>query len=156
MFPDLAQDRSEALRMPVCCDRSSTTHRPRRNSLIPLLLFCSFLSALAGNDTARASQTVINTYVGGGDGDGAAAINATLDPRGLALVGNAGTFDIYVADGLNNRVRRVDGTTGLIETIAGNGDAGYGGDGGQGQDASLWLPLDVAVDGARNVYIADS
>ncbi|MGH7789581.1 MAG: hypothetical protein ACRERC_22105 [Candidatus Binatia bacterium] len=99
---------------------------------------------------------MIDTYVGGGSGDGSAAINATIDPRGLVAVGSAASPNLYIADYKNHRVRRVDGKSGLIETIAGNGTPGFSGDGGQGQNASLKFPLDVAVDSAGNAYIADS
>jgi trimeric autotransporter adhesin len=132
-----------------------TSATPRRVRTFALLAATFF--AFASANYARATLTgTIDTYVGGGNGDGDAAINATLDPRGIALVGDPISPDIYVADGLNHRVRHVDARTGLIDTIAGNGIAGFGGDGGQGQNASLWLPLDVAVDSAGNVYIADS
>ncbi len=118
---------------------------------------CSCLTfALASSNIAAAAHTaIIDTYVGGGNGDGDAAINATIDPRGMALTGSASAPNIYVADGLNHRVRRFDGASGVITTIAGTGASGFSGDGGQGQDARLWIPTDVAVDGAGNVYIAD-
>ena len=64
---------------------------------------------------------MIETYVGGGNGDGNLAVDATIDPRGLIAVGSSSAPDLYIADGRNDRVRRVDGATGLIETIAGNG-----------------------------------
>ena len=122
------------------------------------LCCCSVLAlALASNNIAHALQGgTIDTYVGGGNGDGDAAVNATIDPRGLVTVGAGGAPDVYIADGKNNRVRRVAGNTGLIETVAGNGAYGYTGDGGEAQNASLRFPLDVAVDGAGNVYIADT
>ncbi len=101
------------------------------------------------------AASVIDTYVGGGNGDGDVAINATIDPRGLITVGPAASPSLYIADGRNNRVRRVDGQTGLIETVAGNGSVGFSGDGGSAVNASLNLPLDVARDTAGNLYIAD-
>jgi sugar lactone lactonase YvrE len=54
-------------------------------------------------------------------------------------------------------VRKVDGTTGVITTVAGNGDHGFGGDGGQATGAALAQPLGLALDedGAK-LYIADS
>jgi sugar lactone lactonase YvrE len=103
----------------------------------------------------RAVGDEIDTYVGGGNGDGWLATEAILDPRGLSAVGDPQQPHLYVADGKNNRVRRVDGNSGLIETVAGNGVAGYSGDGGSAQNAMLKFPLDVAVDGAGNLYIAD-
>ncbi|MEO8601783.1 MAG: hypothetical protein ABI629_04310 [bacterium] len=98
----------------------------------------------------------IDTYVGGGNGDGAAADDASIDARGIALAGSASSPDLYVADGKNNRIRRVDGQTGLIETVAGSGISGYGGDGGNALNARLSGPLDVARDSAGNLYIADT
>src|SRR5215510_12993033 len=95
----------------------------RRSSSIPhfALSVIVFLFAVAhGTSAGAVLHGTIDTYVGGGDGDGDAAINATIDPRGIALVGSASSPDIYVADGKNNRVRRVDGGTGVITTVAGN------------------------------------
>ena len=97
---------------------------------------------------------MIDTYVGGGVGDGGEASQAIVDPRGIIAVGS-GSLSLYIADGRQHRVRRIDGNTGLIQTVAGTGDSGHGGDGGLAQNASLVLPLDVALDGAGNLYISD-
>ncbi|MGD9764449.1 MAG: dockerin type I domain-containing protein [Candidatus Binatia bacterium] len=105
---------------------------------------------------AHALSGIIDTYVGGGNGDGSAAQGAIIDPRGFIAVGSESAPDFYIADSLNNRVRRVDGNTGLIETIAGNGERGFSGDGGSAVNAKLASPLDVARDSAGNVYIADT
>lgn len=105
--------------------------------------------------TAPISGTIY-AAVGGGNGDGAAANNAIIDPRGLSVVERQVGTDIFVADGANHRVRFVDGATGIITTLAGTGVAGYGGDEGPAEEALLHSPLDVAVDGKGNVYIADS
>ena len=87
-------------------------------------------------------------------GDGGPASNALLSfPRGVA-VDSAG--NVYVADTFNRRVRRIDAETGIIETLAGTGSNGHGGDGGPASDALLSLPRDVAVDSAGNVYVADT
>ena len=56
---------------------------------------------------------------------------------------------------LNNRIREVNASTGIITTVAGNGTAGYSGDGGLATSAELNEPAGVAVDGAGNLYIAD-
>jgi hypothetical protein len=119
------------------------------------LLLCSFVTLAASNSATALQRGTIDTYVGGDLGDGAAAIDASIDPRGLVAIGAANAPDLYIADGKQNRVRRVDGRTGIIETIAGNGTAGYAGDGGQAQDAALALPLDVAFDTAGNLYISE-
>src|SRR5262249_24672085 len=55
----------------------------------------------------------------------------------------------------NNRVRMVD-SQGIINTVAGNGTQGFGGDGGPAVDAMLYTPTDVAIDASGNFYIADS
>jgi sugar lactone lactonase YvrE len=100
---------------------------------------------------APASASSIGTYVGGGNGDGGPAIDASFDPRGIIVVGST---EVYFADGRNNRIRHID-RSGQIETIAGTGEAGSDGDGGNALSAELNLPLDVARDSAGNLYIAD-
>jgi sugar lactone lactonase YvrE len=62
---------------------------------------------------------------------------------------------LYIADTLNNRVRKVT-AAGIISTVAGNGVAGLSGNGGQAAAAQLNGPLGVAVDNAGNIYIADT
>jgi sugar lactone lactonase YvrE len=89
----------------------------------------------------------------GYNGDGIPATEAWLGfPTGVA-VDNAG--NLYIADWLNNRIRRVD-TSGIISTVAGNGNSGFSGDGGPATSAMIWSALDVAVDAKGNFYIADS
>ena len=86
-------------------------------------------------------------------GDGGPAVRAQLShPFGLALDRNG---NLYIADSYNNRIRRVD-ASGTITTIAGTGDRGFSGDGGPAVEAQLENPYGVAVDGAGNLYIADS
>ena len=101
---------------------------------------------------------VIETLAGGGgpgfSGDGEAASQAQLHrPAGVAVdaVGN-----VFVADTWNRRIRRIDAMSGVIETIAGNGEAGFSGDGEAATAAMLFAPQGVAVDGSGNVYIADT
>ena len=53
-------------------------------------------------------------------------------------------------------VRRVDLATGVITTVAGNGTEGFSGDGGPATAAELYDPLNVAVDAAGDLFIADS
>ena len=99
---------------------------------------------------------VITTFAGTGDrgfgGDGGPATEAQLNnPRGLAVDGSG---NLYMADYLNQRVRRID-PDGVITTIAGTGDRGFGGDGGPATDAHLNSPNGLAVDGSGNLYVAD-
>lgn len=64
--------------------------------------------------------------------------------------------NLYVADTGNNRVRRIDADTGMIRTVAGSGQSGFGGDGGPATAALLNNPNGIAVDGRGRLYIADS
>src|SRR6185503_245951 len=61
---------------------------------------------------------------------------------------------LYVADVGNHRIRKVD-ARGTITTVAGNGRAGFRGDGGPATRASLDEPSDVAVSDHGTIYIAD-
>jgi sugar lactone lactonase YvrE len=82
-----------------------------------------------------------------------AGIYLSSEHNGLA-VDSAG--NLYIADEGHNRIRKVDVSTGIITTFAGNGTPGYSGDGGPATSAQLLQPLGVAFDKAGNLYIADS
>jgi len=86
-------------------------------------------------------------------GDGGPAIDAGVNPSGIATdaAGN-----LYIADAGNNRIRKLDVSTGVITTVAGNGIRGFGGDGGLATDALLDGPTGVAVDSEGNIFIADA
>ncbi|MFC1769888.1 hypothetical protein ACFLZI_02375 [Nitrospirota bacterium] len=76
----------------------------------------------------------------------------TLDtPGGIALDTSG---NLYIADTENHLIRKV--TAGVINTVAGNGELGYSGDGGPATSAELNSPRDVSVDAAGNLYIADT
>ncbi len=105
-----------------------------------------------------ASTGIITTIAGNGSlgysGDGGAATAAGLYyPYGVA-VDAAG--NLYIADTGDNRIRKVSASTGIITTVAGNGSAGYSGDGAAATAAELDKPFGVAVDAAGNLYIADT
>ena len=110
----------------------------------------------SGNQRIRKVDAagMISTAAGPGDaGDGGAAVQAQLRyPLGVAA---DGAGNLYIADSSNHRVRKVD-AAGVITTAAGTGERGYGGDGGAAEQAQLDSPAGVAVDGAGNLYIADS
>jgi len=85
-------------------------------------------------------------------GDGERGRVATLyGPSGLA-VGKRG--EILIADTDHNRIRRID-SHGIITTVAGDGIAGFKGDGSKATRAELRLPLGVSFDKDGNIYIAD-
>ncbi len=111
------------------------------------------LSASDGNLKRVAGGSSQSAYYGYG-GDGGPAISAQIRyPAGLA-VDAAG--NLFFADTFNQRIRRIDATTGIVTTVAGDGTSGYGGDGGAATAAQLQSPGDVAVDAAGKLYIADS
>lgn len=98
-------------------------------------------------------STIAGNGIGGYNGDNRPATSASLfEPIGVATdrMGN-----IYVADGWNNRIRHIDGHTGVITSIAGNGIAGYNGDDIAATAAQLNNPYGVSVDNSGNVFIAD-
>lgn len=108
---------------------------------------------------------IISTFAGNGtsgfSGDGGPATEAQLfSPVGqaappasrIALDKNG---NLYLADTANNRVRAID-TNGIIRTVAGNSEQGYGGDGGPATQASMNWPTDVAFDSEGNLFIADT
>lgn len=87
-------------------------------------------------------------------GDGCSATQASLSaPAGLAVDASS---NLYLADSSNNLVRKINWITGTITAIAGNGQAGFGGDGGTATSAQLSAPLGVGVDAVGNVFIADT
>ncbi|MGB0910351.1 MAG: hypothetical protein ACPGYT_08300 [Nitrospirales bacterium] len=87
------------------------------------------------------------------EGDGGKAESARLNfPSGLAI-DQAGA--VYIADTLNHRIRRIDPTSGIIQTIAGTGKAKWTGDGGPAELASLNEPVALVIDGKGQLYVAD-
>jgi uncharacterized protein (TIGR03437 family) len=91
--------------------------------------------------------------VRGFSGDGGTAVSAQLSAVGGVAVDSSG--NVYIADSGNNRVRKVS-SSGTITTIAGNGIAGFSGDGGQAVNAQLNIPTGLAVDATGNVFISDT
>ncbi|MBI3951846.1 MAG: hypothetical protein HY314_15465 [Acidobacteria bacterium] len=103
-------------------------------------------------DRSGIITTVAGTGTPGFNGDQRLATTAQLAaPTGITVdaVGN-----LYIADLGNHRIRRVD-PSGIIITIAGNGVAGFSGDGGLALEASFNYPTDVVFDGLGTFYIAD-
>jgi PKD repeat protein len=113
-----------------------------------------FVLLLAGASSAADYMTTIaGKNSSGYSGDGVAATSATLYyPNGVAVDGSG---NVYICDQDNQRIRKVDAASGLISTVAGNGNTGYNGDGILATSASLYYPIGVAVDGSGNIYISD-
>jgi sugar lactone lactonase YvrE len=100
---------------------------------------------------------IITTVAGNGrngySGDGGAATDARLAYVYSVAVDTAGK--LYIGDN-NYRVRVVDPNSRKIETVVGNGNYGYSGDGGPARDAQLSTPMGLALDGHGHLYIADA
>jgi sugar lactone lactonase YvrE len=113
-----------------------------------------------GNNTVRevdvltsAITTIAGTGVSVFNGDNILATAATLSSPWSLAFGLDGL--LYIADLNNNRVRKID-ALGIISTVAGNGIAGYSGDGFLATAALLDAPAALAFDPAGDLYIADS
>ncbi len=104
------------------------------------------------------STGIINRIAGTGDnirtpysGDGIYATSCHISPLDVYVDEDQ---NVYIADGNNNRVEKVD-TNGIIHTVAGNGIAGFDGDGGVALSAKLNYPQNITFDRCGNMYIAD-
>lgn len=103
------------------------------------------------------STGIINTYagtgVGGYGGDGGPATSAQFGGISGITSDNAG--NIYFVDGGNNRIRKINGATGIINTIAGTGASGYTGDGGPATAATISIPEYIGCNAAGDVFFTD-
>jgi len=98
------------------------------------------ITTIAGNGTA------------GFSGDGGQAVKASFNfPSGLALDSKG---NLYISDRSNNRIRVIN-SKGIVNTYAGNGEEGYGGDSGPALKARIDRPFGLAIDNKDNLYIAD-
>ncbi|MCU0578657.1 MAG: hypothetical protein MUF69_03835 [Desulfobacterota bacterium] len=96
--------------------------------------------------------TVAGSGVRGFGGDGGPALEARMAaPRGVVVDPQG---NLYIADTDNHRIRKVD-AAGRINTLAGSGTWGFGGDGGPAAEALLYGPMGLALDGAGQLYLAD-
>lgn len=104
-------------------------------------------------DTNGIITTVAGNGTSGFSGDGGPALDAQLNGALNMVIDNAG--NLFIADNGNRRIRKVDATTGIISTVAGNGERNSTGDGGPATDAALGDPWGVFVDGAGNIFISE-
>jgi sugar lactone lactonase YvrE len=107
------------------------------------------------------STGIITTVAGNGTaafaGDGGVATSASFYWPYSVAVDNSG--NLYIADYLNLRIRKVEKTTGIISTVAGKSGTGlvtFSGEGGPATSAQISTPYGVTVDIAGNIYIAAS
>ncbi|HEV3202381.1 MAG TPA: Ig-like domain repeat protein [Bryobacteraceae bacterium] len=128
----------------ICIDHADNLYiaEPGNNRVLKVDGITGILTLVAGNGAASSA------------GDNGPAIQASLNrPYGVAadVAGN-----LFISEFSGNRVRRVDAATGIITTVAGNGTAGFAGDGGPAVNGSLSLPIGLVLDTAGNLYIADA
>src|SRR5438309_1824206 len=100
----------------------------------------------------------VDVYAGSGSasgfsGDGGLATSALTCPQGGLTIDNAG--NLFFGD-CTGRIRRIDGVTHLITTVAGNANFGFSGDGGPATAAQMNAPLGMAVDSVGDLFIADN
>jgi trimeric autotransporter adhesin len=122
--------------------------------------FGNVFIADTGNNRIREVQastgdiiTVAGNGVSGFTGDGGAPTSAELSQPSAVFVDAIG--NVYVADQQNDRIREIVASTGLIQTVAGNGTRGFAGDGGLATSAELADPFSVWVDSLGNIFIDD-
>ena len=109
-------------------------------------------NAIRRIDTFGTITTVVGTGSAGSNGDGGPAIYANLyAPYGIKVDGPG---NIFIADYGSNKIRWVN-TDGIINTMAGNGTAGFAGDGGPAVAAMLNRPRGIALDMAGNLFVSD-
>jgi trimeric autotransporter adhesin len=111
------------------------------NNVIRKVNTSGIISTIAGNTTA------------GFSGDGGPATAAAMNlPIGIAFDANQ---NLFIADVRNNKIRKVNMTTGIITTVGGNDSAGYSGDGGQFSVAKLDSPQRINFDDSNYMYVSD-
>lgn len=97
-------------------------------------------------------STIAGNGISGYSGDGGMALMASLNGPESLTIDNLD--NIYFCDASNNVIRKIN-TFGIISTIAGTGDFGYNGDGGQAINAKIYYPSDIVADQNGNVFFAD-
>jgi uncharacterized protein (TIGR03437 family) len=126
---------------PVAIDVQGSLYIPDRlNYRLRKVSAGGSIATVAGNGTASYS------------GDGGAATDAQFNGPWDVTVDAQG--NLFVSDSGNHRIRKVS-TDGTVTTVAGNGTAGFSGDGGPALSAQLNFPRGLAVDTRGNLFIAD-
>ena len=124
-----------------------------RFSIFVLCLIAATFPLSAQNFESSTITTVAGNGTASFSGDSGPATSSSLNsPRNVAIDSSG---NLFIADQNNHRIRRVD-FQGSITTVAGNGTAGFSGDGSVATSAALNNPTGVAVDAQGNLFIADS
>ncbi len=119
-----------------------------------------YFSATGNNQVLRLDPKgeILTAFAGNGSsglrGDGGPASQAVLNQPGAIAVDGAG--NVFIADTMNDVIRRVDAKTGIITHVAGTGRDGFRGDGGPAAKAALSNPLGLGLDGKGNLYVIDA
>jgi sugar lactone lactonase YvrE len=143
--------------VPSAVDRSGSIYiADYENSRVRVVAAnTGIVTTFAGSSVCAPGVPPLNVPIcqGGFGGDGGPATNAVLNhAEAVALDVNG---NVYIADTINHRIRRVDASTGLIYTIAGSGVNGFSGDGGPASAAEVSFPVGIAVDRSGKIYFAD-
>ena len=141
-----------------CCPYAGIAASGSSSGMKPAIAFVEsnatpFPVVTCSNHPPLTISTVAGGNGGGYSGDGGQARAAQLQYDNEVAVDGAG--NVYIADKSNQRVRKVNASTGIITTVAGTGVQGYSGDGGLAVNAQLNYPGSIALDAAGNLYIAD-
>ena len=146
--------------MDLAVDNSGNIFIASENRIRKIDGTTGYISTVAGSGSYCGSPGNPTPTAPCGDGGLATAAQMYM-PISIAV---DGAGNLYVTDFDDNRIRRVDANTGIITTVAGNGSPNcptnrtmcFGGDGGPATAAQLFLPRNVAIDGAGNLYITDT
>lgn len=117
------------------------------------LLLLSFTILQLATAQSQTITTIAGNGTAGYSGDGGAAVNALISHPNQLAFDQAG--NLYIAEDYNNIIRKID-IFGNISTVAGNGNAGFSGDGFAAVNAELNRATGVAVDKFGNIYICDA